>query len=370
LKGKRSIDRLFPLLPCIAAFTLLHGCLTPRSAFEPVGEEPFIGSEYSRTIYAWSLNTDFGGFVRESDGGTGFFRFPSSGMATLAGSLVGDFRMAFALRLEAPVEYQEPNAIVNFRNYFNTRYCIIVELHAIRLAVARTRHGELTDLARYKTETASNAWYNFEIVAVGSTLKVFMNDRLIIDVIDQGPHIGEGNIVFESHSVYSFRGVVVSKISGFRKIEKAKPQELQAAPIPAPSEKLTVAVSSFESQGVEDFESSLLTDLYSSALLSTGVFRVVERSQIAKVLAEQEFQLSDAADAKHAVTIGRILNAEFLSSGSVGKLGGQYVVTVKLISVETGETLVSARRSFADTEGIPKGLGDLCSQIARDVLSK
>jgi TolB-like protein len=261
--------------------------------------------------------------------------------------------------------------MINFRNWFNRRYCLLVEPGLVGILVARVRHGELDELSVFRTETATNAWYDFEIVAVGPALKVFRDGRLIIDVVDTGPPIGEGNIVFESHSKYSFKDVAVARITDFRKIEKAKSGEPQAATaIPSPKEKLTVAVSAFENRGVQAFEASLLTDLFSSALLSTGVFRVVERSQTAKVLAEQEFQLSDIVDAAHAVAIGRILNAKYLSSGSVSLLGGQYVVAVKLISVETGETLASFNRSFADTERIPEGLGALCSQIAREILAR
>jgi hypothetical protein len=51
-------------------------------------------------------------------------------------------------------------------------------------------------------------------------------------------------------------------------------------------------------------------------------------------------------------------------------LGGQYVVTVRLMSVETGETLSSRSRTFPDTERIPEGFGELCTQIAREILAR
>jgi len=371
VRKKSPMGRRTPLPALIAVVACLQGCLAMRSAFQTVGETSLADAEYCGSIHAWNSPGEFGGIVQESEKGAAFFRFPSSGMATLTGSLVGDFRMSFAVRLEAPVEYEIPTAMINVRNWFNRRYCLIVEPQVVSLTVARVRHNQLDDLGSFQTETASNTWYVFEIVAVGPALKVFRNGRLIIDVVDTGPPIGEGNITFESHSKYSFKDVAVARITDFRKIEKAKPMEPRATTaIPSPKEKLTVAVSAFENRGVQAFEASLLTDLFSSALLSTGVFRVVERSQTAKVLVEQEFQLSDVADVAHAVAIGRILNAKYLSSGSVSLLGGQYVVTVRLIGVETGETLASFNRSFADTERIPEGLGALCAEIAREILAR
>lgn len=371
MKVKSSIGRIAPLAAVLAVAACLPGCLALRSSFETVGETPVADAGSTGSIHAWSTPGEFGGIEQQSEKGAAFFRFPSSGMATLAGSLVRDFRMSFAVRLEAAVEYDIPTAMINVRNWFNRRYCLVVEPQLVQLMVARVRHGQLDDLASFPTETATGTWYDFEIVAVGPALRVFRDGRLIIDVVDGGPPIGEGTITFESHSRYSFRDVAVSRITDFRKIEKAKPRELQAAAaLPPPKDKLTVAVSAFENRGVQAFEASLLTDLFSSALLSTGVFRVVERSQTAKVLAEQEFQLSDVVDAAHAVTIGRILNAKFLSSGTVSMLGGRYVVTVRLVSVETGETLSSRSRTFPDTERIPEGFGELCAEIAREILAR
>jgi TolB-like protein len=366
----RRIDRLARLLCIVAIVAFLPGCLTPRTAFETVGEIPLADPAATADIHAWTGGKQgHGGIVQESDTAGTFFRFPSSGWSTLAGSLVGDLRMSFSVRLEAPVEYEIPTAMLNFRNYFDRRYCFLVEPTSVSLLVARVHHGELTELARFPAESATNAWYGYEIVAVGPSLKVFRSGRLIMDLVDTGPPIGEGNIAFESHSKYSFRDVEVARIEDFRRIEKAKGEQPPAA-IPLPTEKLAVAVSGFENRGVEGYAASLITDLYASALLSTGVFRVVERSQTARVLAEQEFQLSDVADAAQAVTIGRILNTKYLSSGSVGMLGTTYVLTVAMVDVETGETIASFNRSFADTERIPASMDELCAEIARKVVAR
>jgi TolB-like protein len=352
--------------PALIAFLLL-GCLTPRSAFTVIGEERLFSVNETDNPFAWMGSDKSAVVVQGADGGKNFFRFPSSGEVSLQGSLVEDFRMEFEARLEAPVEHEIATAMVNFRNYFNRRYCLIIEPETVRLTAARVTHSNLADLSRYSTEIPLNAWNRFEIVAVGPILKIFKNDALIMDIVDKEYVEGKGNIVFESHSKYSFRDVAVSRVVDFKKTETPRPMTAAAAATPAPREKLLVAVSSFEAKGLESSKASLITDLFSSALLSTGVFRVVERSQIAKILAEQEFQLSDIADAKTAVAVGNILNAEYLTSGSIGLLGGQYVVTVRLMRVKTGETLVSAQRSYAQAEKIPDGIAALCEEIAKKI---
>ena len=82
-------------------------------------------------------------------------------------------------------------------------------------------------------------------------------------------------------------------------------------------------------------------------------------------MSEQELQLSDISEEEGSSEIGRILNSDYLSTGSIGKLGEQYIVTLKLIEIETGETLISTRKELSDPEAISAGLRSLSEEIAR-----
>ena len=280
-------------------------------------------------------------------------------------SLVSDFRMEFEVRLEAPVEYEIATAMINFRNYFNKRYVLIIEPTMASLKVARVKHNELIDLAEASTPHTLNRWYKYEIVAVGNNFKVFKNDVLILDVPDPDSMVGSGNIWFESHSKYSFTNVKISMLEDFVELDSKIEEQPQQERIFPPEEKITVAVGDFENLGVPSYEISLLSDLYSYSLLSTGVFRVLERKELKKVLSEQELQLSDISEEEGSSEIGRILNSDYLSTGSIGKLGEQYIVTLKLIEIETGETLISTRKELSDPEAISAGLRSLSEEIAR-----
>jgi hypothetical protein len=58
-----------------------------------------------------------------------------------------------------------------------------------------------------------------------------------------------------------------------------------------------------------------------------------------KILKEAQIQLSDACDnAQCAVEYGKLLTAEKMVIGSIGRLGNTYAMTIKLVSVETGES--------------------------------
>ena len=80
------------------------------------------------------------------DGDRSYLRFLGKGGLTAAGSLVDDFRMEFDMRLEAPVVHEIAVAMINFRNYFDRRYCLIVEPEALAVEAAWVRHGQLDGL--------------------------------------------------------------------------------------------------------------------------------------------------------------------------------------------------------------------------------
>jgi Uncharacterized protein involved in formation of curli polymers len=80
-------------------------------------------------------------------------------------------------------------------------------------------------------------------------------------------------------------------------------------------------------------EAESVTDMFSSALQNTGRFTVVERNKLNAVLQEQEFQA--AQNGEDAVKAGKILSVRKMFSGSIGMLGKNYVVNLKMIDVES-----------------------------------
>ena len=135
---------------------------------------------------------------------------------------------------------------------------------------------------------------------------------------------------------------------------------------PASSKIPMVAVMPFtgrtlDSDALETIAATLATDL-----LNTGTFRVMERSQMASILKEQGFQQSGACDGSEcAVEVGKLLSVDDMVVGTVGKVGGTYVMNARLVSVQTGEVLRStSRTSRAEVDAI---VTDLLPQLAQDL---
>lgn len=107
-----------------------------------------------------------------------------------------------------------------------------------------------------------------------------------------------------------------------------------------------VAVTALQARGVAESDAAVFTETLADVLLRSGKVRVMERSQMDKILAEQGFQQAGACDtAECAVQMGRLLGIERIVVGSVGKVGETYSLSVRMVDVGTGEVLTSSRRN-------------------------
>jgi len=125
-------------------------------------------------------------------------------------------------------------------------------------------------------------------------------------------------------------------------------------------QNITIAVFDFENNGLKTNEVRQLSNRLESELVKIGDFKVVERSEIDKVLKEQKLQISGIVE-EVLLDVGKILGANQIILGSIGKIGSLYTLSAKLVDVESGELLIT---SDFDTED---GLGELLQIGLKDV---
>lgn len=117
----------------------------------------------------------------------------------------------------------------------------------------------------------------------------------------------------------------------------------------------TVAVLDFTSSGgIPLDEMKSLTNRFRGILVQTSTFNVIERDQMAQLLKEQDFTLTDMCNTNEcAVQVGQMLGAEQMISGSVGKVGKVFTIDLKLIDVSTGKILQTQSKNYrGDSEGL------------------
>ena len=119
----------------------------------------------------------------------------------------------------------------------------------------------------------------------------------------------------------------------------------------------TVAVLDFDANGIPEYEVETLVERLRSELPNTGAVRLVDRKMLENILKEQGLQQSGCTTDECAAQIGELLGAQFMISGSIGKLENTFTVDMKMVSVSTG---AAERAKSVNFEG---GVGGLLIEM-------
>ena len=127
-----------------------------------------------------------------------------------------------------------------------------------------------------------------------------------------------------------------------------------------------IAVVEFEGKNVSEPEASALTDRLRTELFRTGKFRVLEREMMDEILKEQGMQQTGCTSTECIVEVGRIIGVEKMVGGSISKVGTVYSISAKIVSVETGEIIVTATYDHIGELGdlLRIGMTDIAYQLA------
>jgi len=102
--------------------------------------------------------------------------------------------------------------------------------------------------------------------------------------------------------------------------------------------KTTAAVMDLQGEeGISQSVSRTLSDYLRAQLFNTQKFTIVTRENMEQILKEQQFQLSGCTSQECVVQVGQLLGVRKMFTGSMGKVGTTYVITLKIIDIESGK---------------------------------
>jgi len=131
-------------------------------------------------------------------------------------------------------------------------------------------------------------------------------------------------------------------------------------------EKPRIAVLPFvdtNKQAREEGYGEALSGMLSTKLINDAVFRVVERSEIERIMKEQAFQLSGAVNAETAKQIGELYAVDFLLFGTMAKFGSLIETDIRLVDTETGEAILAANASAPSETAARNMVQDLARKV-------
>ncbi|MDR1248696.1 MAG: CsgG/HfaB family protein [Treponema sp.] len=106
----------------------------------------------------------------------------------------------------------------------------------------------------------------------------------------------------------------------------------------------TVAVLSVASQDKDAAE--FVVDELAYIIVSSGKFKVVDRKSLDAIKSEQAFQTSGDVDDDSAVSIGMMLGADIVITGSISGGGSTRRLRLKALNVKTAEIAAMASEAF------------------------
>jgi TolB-like protein len=101
-------------------------------------------------------------------------------------------------------------------------------------------------------------------------------------------------------------------------------------------------------KGIDKSAAAAISEKLTERLVLSGRFVVLDRSNVEQVLREREFQLSGLVSDTEISEAGKYLGADFVVAIRVQRVDRTYMVTAKMIAVDTG---IIARQSSAEGEG-------------------
>ena len=107
-----------------------------------------------------------------------------------------------------------------------------------------------------------------------------------------------------------------------------------------------VAILGLDRSDVTAGEARLVSNRISARVTASDSYRVVDPAVRDSVAEELEFSLSGMVDRQQQLEAGRMLAADFIITGALGTLGARYSLSLRLLRVETGETVSELSRLY------------------------
>jgi TolB-like protein len=133
--------------------------------------------------------------------------------------------------------------------------------------------------------------------------------------------------------------------------------------------RLSIAVMPFENKGGDPGLSGMVQDKMITSLYSLQRFKIIERSQIEKVLHEQKLGMTGAIDQTKAVKVGKLIGVDAILIGSVSTGERGSGMDARLIDTENG-TIITAKDAMLPGNTLPdirNMATDIAIQIYNDV---
>lgn len=148
---------------------------------------------------------------------------------------------------------------------------------------------------------------------------------------------------------------------------------LQAGGVKAQDTRAGIAVFPFDNGGSygqdkENFDALQvgMQQMLTTEFAANPALRVVDRSQIKQLLAEQDLGATGRVDANTAAKVGKVVGARYVILGGFVDFYGDFRIDARIVNVETSE-IVKTEKARDKRENLYSMVTTLATQITRGV---
>lgn len=136
--------------------------------------------------------------------------------------------------------------------------------------------------------------------------------------------------------------------------------------LPDPGWRTTLLVLPFEAPGQAQ-QGAMADDYLLEALAGLGRFTLIERQKLDTLLLEQKLSREKLTSPDRSVRVGRLLAADQMLHGRIEELGGETVVTLRMVATATSATRdYSASAPAGGMRGFRLLIAGLAAKVAAD----
>lgn len=129
---------------------------------------------------------------------------------------------------------------------------------------------------------------------------------------------------------------------------------------------LSVAIMPIETTGENVQISSMILDKLITNLVKKRRFKVIEREFLEKIINEQALGMSGIVDEETAISAGKVIGAEAIIMGKQFELNGDMHISVRVIDVETSET-ITANEIVSEDDELERAMEKVAVMIINDM---
>ncbi len=124
-----------------------------------------------------------------------------------------------------------------------------------------------------------------------------------------------------------------------------------------------IAVLDLKPVGVDANLTLAVSENLRTMIIEGGYYKIVERSQINKLMDEYKLIQSGITEDNHAQKVGSLANVDLVVIGSLGKIFDCYIINVRIIKVATGEVIKGLKSEIKSHADFPPKIDDLALRI-------